>query len=550
MKKLIVIAVIVVLVVAAFLIYRGIASAAEQEATFDVQPSMDVITKGDITLSVSASGNLGSAETFDIEADSYLAIEAVLVDEGDTMDAGQAVATLDTEAMQAYADDLAQEIMTKQTSIDTTNNVTTTLSIKSPSDGWVKNVMLDDDDYIEDAMQEYGYVALVATEERELVNADESGLAEGDEVRVKCEGYWNDGVVTSEKEGLHISIDTVKRTVGADAIVYDTDGNEFFTGQIELAAYDVIESSYGIISDVKFSEDEEIEQGETIYKASQYSISVVDLYESVADLKEEYETIVGLIDSAEITTPSAGVVSSVAIRDGQECTEGTALMSIESTDAWTAVVSVDELDINAIEVGQSVDVELDSVPNAVFEGVVNGISDKGTASGGITTYDVDVSVEDNEGFKLAMTLNCEIMAQEAIDAVLAPIDDVRTANTQSYVMVAVQRTDDEITAIKQLILDNDNVGLIDYMGEDVVALNIRMLSDPVELLYAEVRAVETGIQNAFYVEITSGLSVDESVLQPISSETDSANSFMQGMQGMQGMTRPEGMTKPSGGQRD
>jgi multidrug resistance efflux pump len=42
------------------------------------------------------------------------------------------------------------------------------------------------------------------------------------------------------------------------------------------------------------------------------------------------------------------------------CEEDTLLLSVASTDAWLATVSVDELDINSIKVGQSVEVELDT----------------------------------------------------------------------------------------------------------------------------------------------------------------------------------------------
>lgn len=554
-KRLVIIVVAVVVVGAGLGIYSGVSGASAKASASSGEITYDTIGTGDISLTVSGSGNLASAETLNITADGLLAVDEMLVAEGDTISADQPIATLDIEEMQSNADDLKAQITAQQVSIDTTNNTSTSLSIKSPVDGWVKNVMLDEDDEIETAMEAYGYVAMIATEEREIVSAANSTLAEGDIVQVKCESHTYDGVVTNENGTLYVSIDTITRTVGADAVVYDAEGYELFTGQIELAAYVAVESSYGIIEDVGFSEDEEIEAGETIYTASQYSLDVKDMYETLEDLQEQYEIMTAHIAAGQIVSPTAGVVSSVTVTDGATCEEGTAMISIQSTNSWLATVSVDELDINSIEVGQNVDVELDSLPNETFDGTVTDISDKGTASGGITTYSVNVSVVDDDRFKINMTLNCEIKAQETTGAVLLPIDDLRTSGNMSYVMVKVDRTDAETAAIQALINSNDDTGLAEYMGDDAQALGISVLSDPTELLYAQVRAVETGIENAYYIEVTSGLSEGEQVVQTAETEDDSSESGFMDMGGMTGSSQmpssggqmPSGGGAPSGG---
>ncbi len=507
--------------------------------------STDIATTGDISKAVSGSGNLDSAKTLNVTADSHLDISEVLVYTGDTLKEDQPVASLNIEAMRDYSGDLKTQIDSVRTQIDTTNNTTTRLSIKSPVDGWVKNVLLDEDDSIEDAMNEYGYVALVATQERELISAEGSSLAEGTAVRVKCESKWHNGAVTNENGALYVSIDTIARTVGADAQVYDADGNLLFTGKIELAAYQKIESSYGVITDAGFSEDEEIEAGETIYSAEQYSQDVMELYASLSELKEEYDTLQALIEAGQLTSPVAGVVDTLSLAAGQTVDKGASLMTVDSTDDWVATVSVDELDINSIKTGQYVSVTLDSMPNDTFSGKVTRVSELGSASNGITTYDVDVTVDSNENFKLGMTVSCEITSEEAKNAVLVPVDDVLTANNRSYVMAAVERTDAEKNAIKQLISDNDYKGLADFMGEDAAALNITMLPDPEQLLYSEVRAVETGIENAYYVEIKSGLSEGEKIIKQTSDSSDSESGFF--MNGMGAMGGGQMGGPPSGG---
>lgn len=444
--------------------------------------------------------------------------------------------------MNDYAADLQEQIAAAQTSIDTSNNYTIHISIKSPVDGWVKSVVLDEDDDIEDATGNYGYVALVASEKREIINAAGSSLAEGDNVKVKYKGYTYSGTVTNENGAK----------MGADTAVYDTSGKKLFTGKIELAAFKAIESSSGTITDVLFSENESIDQGETIYRASQYSVDVQVLYENLDDLKDQYEMIQKLIEAGQITSSGTGVVSAVNISEGSTAEEGISLVTVDSTEEWQATVSVDELDINSIEIGQNVNIELDSMPDEVFEGIVTGISDYGSASGGITTYSVTVSVDDEDRFKVNMTLTCEILAKEATDAILVPVDDVISTGKASYVMMKTDRSESEIAAIKQLILDKDYDALTQYMGNDASGLGITMLEDPSQLLYSEVRAVETGIESAYYFQITSGLSEGEQILAQESSDSETEGMwFMQGMSQMQGGMdgTMQGGPRPQGGDR-
>ena len=106
--------------------------------------------------------------------------------------------------------------------------------------------------------------------------------------------------------------------------------------------------------------------------------------------------------------------------------------------------------------------------------------------------------------------------------------------------------DEEKSAIQALINSKDYTGLAEYMGDDAQTLGIRILSDPEELLYAQVRAVETGIEDAYYVEIKSGLSEGDSVLQPAASNDDSSGfKFNMDMGAMNAMSGDRQM--PPGG---
>src|SRR5699024_11869390 len=57
-------------------------------------------------------------------------------------------------------------------------------------------------------------------------------------------------------------------------------------------------------------------------------------------------------------------------------------------------MSLDELDINQVEVGQTVEVTCDSLEDmGTIEGVVTKVSVAGTTSNGVTTYPVTVQID-------------------------------------------------------------------------------------------------------------------------------------------------------------
>jgi hypothetical protein len=82
------------------------------------------------------------------------------------------------------------------------------------------------------------------------------------------------------------------------------------------------------------------------------------------------------------------------------------------------------------------------------------------------------------------------------------------------------------------------------MGADAKTLGITMLPDPSQLLYAEVRAVETGIEDTYNIEIKSGLSAGESVIKQSSGSSSMSNeAFFIGGMGVAG----EAVKLPAGG---
>lgn len=175
------------------------------------------------------------------------------------------------------------------------------------------------------------------------------------------------------------------------------------------------------------------------------------------------DKIAELENGNSIIAPIAGTVSEVNVEAGDKVQAQTQVATIVDTSDFYIYVSVNEIDAQQLKVGQSVDMTINAL-NLNTTGKVSDISVEGTVSNSTTNFTVKISLdEQNASFRTNMSAQVDIAVADAADALSVPIDAVQTVNGMKVVMV---KKDTAYTATE----------------------------------------VETGISNASYIQITSGLS--------------------------------------------
>jgi HlyD family secretion protein len=118
-----------------------------------------------------------------------------------------------------------------------------------------------------------------------------------------------------------------------------------------------------------------------------------------------------------------GTVANVLINAGEQATPGAPAVTIVNEGAFHLEVSVDEIDIDRIAVGQVVSITLDALPDAAVTGVIAEIAPTALAGGGsgVVTYLVTINI-DAPGVELrpGMTANASIVVEEIADALIVP----------------------------------------------------------------------------------------------------------------------------------
>ena len=288
------------------------------------------------------------------------------------------------------------------------------------------------------------------------------------------------------------------------------------------------------------------------------------------------------LEDYTITSPIDGTIINKAFKAGEKIEANKELCTIYDLSYLTMTLSVDELDISDIEVGQEVKITADAVEDQTYTGVVTKVSVAGTSDGSATTYPVTIRIDETDGLLPGMTVDAEITLASAEHVLAIPAAALQRGNT-----VLVPYDGDE---------DSDNSGSDSSAapaGGDAPSMpagdssenmpsapsgsdsmpsmpsgdSSGSKSDSSQAGGSDSTAagsgtgkyktvtVETGISDGDYIEIKSGLSEGDTIAYlPISSDSDSAFPMMGGEMPEGGMPgggmsggAPSGGGAPGGG---
>ncbi|MCK9445364.1 efflux RND transporter periplasmic adaptor subunit [bacterium] len=249
-------------------------------------------------------------------------------------------------------------------------------------------------------------------------------------------------------------------------------------------------------------------------------LSLADVKEGATDLEirtqkltiEEKEQ--ALVTAQEtlakytITAPFSGIVSSVDVDNSDTVKSGTVMGSIITND-MIATITLNEVDIAKVKVGQKVDITFDALDDVVIEGEVATVDATGTVSQGVVSYDVDISFDtDNESVKPGMSISANIITESVSDVLVTASSAVKTMGDKSF--VEVMNSDGKI----------------------------------------ERKAVEIGITDDASIEIKSGLSEGDKVVTSTTTstkKTTTTKTTTNTKSNLNTLTNTGGGTPPSGG---
>lgn len=282
-------------------------------------------------------------------------------------------------------------------------------------------------------------------------------------VKVANPGIVSDAFTASAAIGSYISYGSSPLNMAAASVVYAT-GSGAVSGFSKLSGSTVTKGEKLCTLDS--------ESNRTQLKAAKLGLETAQLSANTAQ---------EALGDYAIKSPISGTVIEKKLKAGDKVdgvSSGT-LAVIYDLSCLKVEMSVNELDIGKVQVGQSVKITAAALPGESFTGMVEKVSINGTTTNGFTTYPVTIAIQDFGELKPGMNVSATILGETAQGAICIPVDAVSRGNT---VLVP---------------------------GEGAMAPDGVTVADAAKL---EERAVTLGRNDDQFIEILSGLEEGDTVL--------------------------------------
>ena|GEM_PF-5223601 len=147
------------------------------------------------------------------------------------------------------------------------------------------------------------------------------------------------------------------------------------------------------------------------------------------------ETIARLSSGGTIASPIAGEVVSLPVSSGDYVTAGETLADVADMSAMFADLTVPEQDISQLAKGQPVSLTLPALPDRTFDGTVTEVGRQGSqgSSGGVE-FPVTVKVKDPTGILIGMTVSAMVTTGTIPNAIYVPTSAIQTVNGRTAVL--------------------------------------------------------------------------------------------------------------------
>ena len=484
-RLIVTVSIVVVLALAIFFGVRAAKKKVSEAVGSMGAPTVSeaTVTTGSISTTVSGSGMLSDTDTKQIVLPKGVKLDKILVKAGESVKKGDALATVELSSVMGAMRDVQAELDKLDGELRSATGETVAPYISAGVAGRVKTVYAQKDDDVAACMMEHGALAELSLDGYMAMDIDAGTLAAGDKVSVTVGEKTYPGTVDEVQSGkATILLTDNGPAVDAAASVQDADGNALGEGTLYIHNPLRITGYAGVISSVNIAEERQVYAGYYLFnlRDTAYSANYESVLKTRREKEEDLLALLGMYSTGAVTAPFDGSVSSIDYSDkttassdstasgaaggggtvyggmmnsyasygsdGSDSSGGgassssstdasgeTKLLTLSPDTSMKLTVGVDETSILSVQNGQRAQVTVSSIGEDVFSGTVTAVERSAESSYGITSYNVEITMDKDPRMLPGMTAKAVIRIEGVDDALLIPEKALRQTRDSSFV---------------------------------------------------------------------------------------------------------------------
>lgn len=466
-RIVIVLIVVLAVLLGGFFLYKK--KTTSQKRQGDQSVSTATVKRTDISSELTASSALSPKDTYEVTSLVEGEVIEANFEEGDVVEKGQVLYRIDASSMDSDLSSAETSLQRAKESAQTAQSdyAEETARIagntyRSTASGYIKTLYIKEGDKVNNGTKIAElYDDSVMKITVPFLSGEAAEINVGDEAAVILEdtGEQISGTVTvvsSMEETLSggrlvknvtvevsnpggLTTDTAA-SVKVDGFVCSAEGT--FTAKTETTLSVEISGNKSLeIENLLIHEGSYVEKNSDLFRvtaktAEEYLKEFKDAVESADDSLENAENKLSntqdSVDDYTITAPISGTVITKNAKVGDKISKsssGTTTMAvIYDLSTMTLEMSVDELDVSSIKVGQSVEITADAVEGERFTGTVTNVSLQSSYSNGVTNYPVTVTLDDTGSLLPGMNVDAKIILDSSENALVIPASALMRGN--------------------------------------------------------------------------------------------------------------------------
>jgi HlyD family secretion protein len=505
-----------------FIKFNSNKTSASQQS---FQYAIAEVQRGNIQVSVSGTGTIATSVRKEIMTLNNGTVDMIFVSEGEPVNEGDLILSFENDTVNTVIEQAQLNVTIAENSLKELQEDLKNLKIYAPNSGVIGSVNTSVGEELSK-----GFLLTTITDKSKMEAAGQfnqeqiKNIKVGDKVEVFLYGSLStvNGIVkkitetpTVDASGAILYEVTVEvdnpgglaSGMKVQITVVNSKGSFMSLENSELKAkepYEVKLLTGGTITKLNISSGDYVQKGDLIAELENPSLLTqvanqeIKVEQSRLELKDKLDDR----DNTAVYAPVSGVITKINVTQGEQVRENSVVAVVSDLNNLEVVIPVDELDINKVQVGQEAVITVEAAPGKRYNAQVTKIALEGSATGGVTTFDVTLQLKDTKGLRPGMTANGEILISKKDDVLLLPIEAIQQRGNRRFVITSVENKEQPDTT-----------------------------------------PVEIGLVSENYVEITEGLHEGDRVFYPLSGR--STSQYQQRGLGM-GMIRA-GERRPPGG---